>query len=1080
MISIHDIEKEAYKPSIPKAYELFRNGDVEGMHIIRKDPFTVISAQMNGSKRIPYKMKAMINESTNRIIKYECDCPAYEEYSGLCKHCAAMLMEYVKNRDRLPSKPKTTGDASAVLPRTNRTVQNMLNYYGMYEKIPYLQPKIQGKIELIPSLSIQYNHIYAEFRIGASKKYIVKNIHDFAQAVKSSSEYTYGKGLSFYHYEEAFTEESRPFVRFICQMAEANDITFSPYAYGGGSRYRKMLLKGYSLDRFMEFFIGKQLEIELNQVNTYEVVTGRPPAFLNIKEVRGGITLSVSRYIAFSGVENIYYMDSAKLYVAKIAQQRFLNPFRKCFDGTKDGKIFIGEQELPLFCRELLPLLRQQYQVNQNGFDESSYLPDEVNFEIYLDMPQQDMIQGKVYAVYHEKQYNIMEEAKLEQNRNIKEELRVSRAVQSYFNAYDESEHALVLAGEEEKLYQFLCEGIPKLSEYGTVSISDSIKKLKIIPTPHVKIGVSIEGNLLEFELQSKDMPIEKLAEILSKYNRKKRYYRLKDGTFIQMGEELDGLLNLSQTLQLKESDLRKGKIEIPKYRSLYLDGMAKEFGMEIQKDRNFKNLVRNMKTAEENDFEIPKSLDKILRGYQKSGFIWLKTLMQNGFGGILADDMGLGKTLQVIALFQSVYEEQKAKKKEEHGILALVISPASLVYNWQKELERFAPTLPVITVTGSVQERKEKLKEATMENILITSYDLLKRDMEEYQKKNFLIQVVDEAQYIKNATALAAKAVKMIKAGFKVALTGTPIENRLSELWSIFDYLLPGFLYSYTRFREILETPIVGNKDTEAMDRLGKMIRPFVLRRLKKDVLTDLPEKTEKIVYAKMEGEQQELYQAHTERLKLFLEKQSEEELKTAKLYILSELTRLRQLCCNPALLYEDYQASSAKLDICMDTVKMAVEGGHKVLIFSQFVSNFTLLEERLKQEGFSWYRLTGSTKKEERIHLVEQFNQNEVPVFLISLKAGGTGLNLTSADIVIHYDPWWNLAVQNQATDRAHRIGQKNAVTVYKLIIKDTIEEKIVELQEKKSDLAEQVLGKTGLAETGFCKEELLKLLQ
>ena len=312
-------------------------------------------------------------------------------------------------------------------------------------------------------------------------------------------------------------------------------------------------------------------------------------------------------------------------------------------------------------------------------------------------------------------------------------------------------------------------------------------------------------------------------------------------------------------------------------------------------------------------------------------------------------------------------------------------------------------------------------------------------------------------------------------------AATGTPVENRLSELWSIFDYLMPGFLYSYSHFREELEVQIVQHESEEASERLRKMIRPFVLRRLKKDVLRDLPDKLEENMYTRLEGEQQKLYDAHVKRMKLLLDKQSEEEFNTSKIVILSELTKLRQICCDPALLFEEYKGESAKLEMCVDLIRNAVENGHKILVFSQFTTMLSRLADRLENEETAYYMLTGSTGKEKRAKLVEEFNKEDNPtaVFLISLKAGGTGLNLTTADIVIHYDPWWNLAVQNQATDRAHRIGQKNVVNVYKLIAKDTIEENIVKLQEKKHALADQILSGEDMGSGSFSREEILELL-
>jgi SNF2 family DNA or RNA helicase len=482
------------------------------------------------------------------------------------------------------------------------------------------------------------------------------------------------------------------------------------------------------------------------------------------------------------------------------------------------------------------------------------------------------------------------------------------------------------------------------------------------------------------------------------------------------------------------------------------------------------------MKTVEDSDFDIPDSLLYILREYQKRGFLWIKTLKHNGFGGILADDMGLGKSLQVICFLLSEYLEVNPNENRK----ALIVCPSSLVYNWNSEIQKFAPELPVKMVIGTTNERHNMLQSLEEGDILITSYDLLKRDISYYETIEFYTQVIDEAQYIKNSNTQAAKAVKMINAGFKLALTGTPIENRLSELWSIFDYLMPGFLYSYQRFREEIEIPIMTNQEETVVKRLQKMITPFVLRRLKKEVLTDLPDKLEESIFTQLEGEQQKLYDAHVKRLQIMLDKSSEKDFNTSKIQILSELTKLRQICCDPALLYENYTQGSTKIDMCMDLIQNAISSGHKILLFSQFTSLLDNLQKRLVKEQISFYTLTGATSKENRAKMVEQFNKDDIPVFCISLKAGGTGLNLTAADIVIHFDPWWNVAVQNQATDRAHRIGQKNVVNVYKLIAKGTIEENIMKIQEKKKELADQVLSGEGMNIGSFTKEDLLELLK
>lgn len=573
----------------------------------------------------------------------------------------------------------------------------------------------------------------------------------------------------------------------------------------------------------------------------------------------------------------------------------------------------------------------------------------------------------------------------------------------------------------------------------------------------------------------------EELAEIFSSYDRKKKYHRLKNGAFITFNEEQKQVMSALLDVMKNYADKKNpDTIKMPLFRALYLDELlAEKESVELKKNREYRKLIGKMRSYENGDYEVPQSLEAVLREYQRDGFYWIKTLKENGFGGILADDMGLGKTLQILAFLLS--EKEQGKVGDE--LRTLIVAPASLVYNWKKEVERFTPQMSVCVMAGTAHERKELIKNQTSNvDVWITSYDLLKRDIELYQDIVFANEIIDEAQYIKNQTTHAAKSVRLVNSSFRMALTGTPMENRLSELWSIFDYLMPGFLYGYTRFRSEIETPIVSDKDEDAMTRLRAMIHPFILRRLKKDVLKELPEKQEEIVTVALSGEQKKLYQAHSQRLKMFLEDQNDEDFAQNKLQILAELTKLRQLCCGPELLLENYKGENAKLETCIELITQAIAGGHKILLFSQFTSMLDLIGEELKKAKIDYYRIDGSVKKEARMEMVEQFQnpQNQVSVFCISLKAGGTGLNLTAADIVIHYDPWWNKAAQNQATDRAHRIGQKHAINVYQLIAEETIEQKICELQQVKEDLAEEVLSGEGISSTQFNKNEIMNLLE
>jgi SNF2 family DNA or RNA helicase len=401
-------------------------------------------------------------------------------------------------------------------------------------------------------------------------------------------------------------------------------------------------------------------------------------------------------------------------------------------------------------------------------------------------------------------------------------------------------------------------------------------------------------------------------------------------------------------------------------------------------------------------------------------------------------------------------------------------------VLNWESEIHKFSPTLTVLPVIGDAEQRTQAIKKSIGYDVVVTSYDLLKRDIEQYKGKEFRYHIIDEAQYIKNHQTQNAKAVKAIDSMQRFALTGTPIENRLSELWSIFDFLMPGFLYGYTRFRERFETPIVKNGDASALERLGKMTMPFVLRRLKREVLKELPEKTESVLVTTMEEEQRKLYMANLVQAKKQLAQDiAQKGFESSKFAVLAMLMRLRQICCDPSLCYEDYTGGSAKLESCMELLKEATGAGHKVLLFSQFTSMLATIQARLQEEGIRFFTLQGSTPKEKRAAMADSFNRDDTEVFLISLKAGGTGLNLTGADVVIHYDPWWNISVQNQATDRAHRIGQKSSVQVYKLIAKDTIEEKILRLQESKRELADAVIQEGDGIITSMTQQQLMDIL-
>lgn len=1118
MITREKIRKSCMSTTFLRGIDVYGSKKIKDFNLIESE-IDSIEAEVKGSGRNTYSVKISYDTHEDKVISEYCDCPAYHSYNGLCKHCVAVLLKYIdvkvannsiadktgnsvkieqKNidlhyskqldksnhqplRNDLKSKPKLPDNTR----KTSPLMKQLLDKQFVKKAVPMMQGDIYGKVRFQPILVCHSEGIYIEFKIGITHMYILKDVFEFARNLEGNQEYEYGKKLKFIHVINAFAEEDQSLVEFVQNWTSRNkerfmQMSYHNYSYGYiQQKLRTIPLDTRDLEEFLDIMGDRSFTANVNETGEMQwVVTDKElTRSLQITGKNNGLEVKTNKSFGYECIRDYIYFDGGFIHRIGRKELEPISDFVQCMRNMPKQTAFIHKEDIPQFCRELLPTLERFYVCTKNNFNENDYGIVPVTFEIYLDSPQTDYITCKLIAVYGEKKYNVFGTVSDANIRDLIREMEVGQQVSKYFSAFDENEKVMVIADDEEKLYDLLFDGITQLKELGEIYISDSLRRVNVKEAPSIAVGVELTGDLINLRLTAGQMSQEELVEILSKYNKKKKYYRLKNGDFVSVNDEgMGALIEMKEGLGLTEHQIAKGEISIPKYRALYLDSELQENKLlTAAKNKTFKALLRNMKTVEDNDFEVPKSLESILREYQKRGFLWIKTLEYNGFGGILADDMGLGKTLQVITFLLSQYLDSTNNENRR----CLIVSPASLVYNWYSEIEKFAPELPVKMVVGSISERKEIIEHSDTKDILLTSYDLLKRDLENYEGISFAYEIIDEAQYIKNHGTRAAKAVKAINAKCRLALTGTPIENRLSELWSIFDYLMPGFLYSYNKFREEIEIPIVQNKDQKVLDRLQKMIRPFVLRRLKRDVLKDLPDKLEENMYAKLEGEQQKLYDAHVQRMKLLLDKQTDEEFRNSKIQVLSELTRLRQICCEPALVYENYEANSAKADMCMDLIQNAINGGHKILLFSQFTSMLDTLQKRMDKEHISYYSLTGSTSKEKRRELVEAFNRDDTSVFCISLKAGGTGLNLTSADIVIHYDPWWNLAVQNQATDRAHRIGQKSVVNVYKLILKGTIEDKIVKLQEKKLELADQVLSGAGMDSGSFNRSELLELL-
>ena len=1062
----------------------------------------MITATVLDADGSEHETQVSIDEDESQIVGSLCSCSDFYQSEGLCCHCVAILLKYISRRHIQISFPAK---------KQNRIGQTLIESYihqssGTHYPAEASETKVL--IELEPILHKQYHKLSVDFKIGTGKKYVIKDLLEFARLIRQGELFQYGKNLKFFHEPEAFTTESRNMLAFIMQRIEEYEYHFhcvqdSTYRFQTMKALRYLPLSPTAVDMFLNMMIGHTLQFDLDDhIRPIYVTDGDPELTLELKaEDSDTYHLTIEDCLILSGARTFWILKDKILYRCSEAFKKDMQPYLTELNRQKIREITLSEKQLRPFYGSVLKHLEAHTDFHTEGVDLTDYEPPEAHFSIYLDNPAENIISCTAYARYGEETFSLATPISCKDGfRDASMENRILTAIQTYFqpaavSGNEDSPVAdadFIISHDDQAAFLFLEQGLPHFYELAEVFISSNMKRIRILSAPRTAVGVSVSNGLLEIDIHSDSLPYEELAGILNSYRRRQKYYKLKSGEFLKLeNNSLSVLSELADGLRLSEQAIRGGRISVPLYRASYIDAVLTSHNSDIQshRDRYFKSLIRDMKSVADSDYEVPDAMKPILRDYQKTGYRWLCTIAQLGFGGILADDMGLGKTLQIITLLEHARLEAISKTVDltdtaSHTAcpppVSLIVCPSSLVYNWDSEIEHFAPNLKTLLITGTAQERQELLTHYADYDVLITSYDMLKRDIASYDNLHFHFQIIDEAQYIKNHRTQAARSVCSIHSVTRFALTGTPIENRLSELWSIFEYLMPGFLYPYAYFRSELEQPIVENKDQIAATRLQQLVRPFIMRRLKTDVLKELPDKLEHAVYAQMTDEQNKLYTANTLKLQKDLEQQSDSMFKTSKIQILAELTKLRQLCCDPSLIYQNYHGGSAKLDTCIQLIENAMAGGHKILLFSQFTSMLDVIERRLKAERILYYRLDGSTKSEQRTRLVNAFNENKIPVFLISLKAGGTGLNLTGADIVIHYDPWWNAAAQNQATDRAHRIGQTHTVTVYKLIARHTIEEKILELQENKKALSDQILSEEGVTASQLTKEELLKLLQ
>lgn len=969
-------------------------------------------------------------------------------------------------------------------------------YHNGYKKEEAIQKEILEKnIHIEPKIIYDSfkKSIKLEFKIGDKQFYKLKSLTEFYDRMLNHELYRYGAKLEFIHTEEAFSQEDEPLLNYILKYAEI--VKYANEVAGSYGRYMKAINDEYitvsntGLDELFEVLNGKNILLKKDYTEKEVQFSTENPEIrfqleYNEKNDDYKITtnIDVFSYDILEGKEYIYLLIENKLYQCNKSFKDTVIKLLQIFRSNYTQEICFKKEELPSFCSLIFPNIKEQ--VDLSKIDSSlieKYIPEELFVKLYLDIDENNYILADIKFVYGEKEFNPLTDQKQEMARDIAKENEVLDIFVNTGFMLDKENARLILVNEE-KIYQFLSNEIETYMQKFEVLATETFKQKGIRQPKIGNLGVKVEDSLLKIDFSNMDFDIEELKAVMQQYRLKKKYHRLKDGSFLQLedNETMRFISSITDELDVDYRQIEKGEISLPLYRGMYLDRLLKNIKeATITKTGEFKQLVNSIDKKEMNtEINVPDNLNANLRNYQKIGFQWLMALDSYQLGGILADDMGLGKTVQMLAVVLS-YVNNAPKAKP-----SIVVCPSSLSLNWESEIKKFAPTLKCLVIRGCAEERAKQIKKINQHHIIVTSYDLLKRDIDLYKELNYEFKfiIADEAQYIKNNNTQNSKAIKSIQAETRYALTGTPIENSLSELWSIFDFIMPGYLFHYKKFKELYEIPIIRDSDENTMNRLKMLIEPFILRRIKKEVLTELPDKTITILNNEMQEEQLKIYMSYVASAKKeAIREINENGFEKSQIKILALLMRLRQICCHPSLFLENYKGESSKLNQCTEVVKDAVAAGHKILLFSGYTSMFEILEEKLKKEKIKYFKLTGQTKVGDRIKLVDEFNENEdVKVFLISLKAGGTGLNLIGADMVIHYDPWWNLSAENQATDRTYRIGQKKNVQVYKLITKNSIEEKIYELQQKKAKLADNLLSTEATFINRLSKEDIMSLFE
>ncbi len=984
-------------------------------------------------------------ENNKKILRTACDCKNFRSIRS-CKHIAAVILN---NYEEMFGKmfiniPKIS---SSILEKFITSEENII-------KKELTVNLIINVTERKSNYYYYYNSIECTVKIliGDEKLYTLGN---HASAFKS----VYESGEGEVYFGKSFTYNPQKY--YLSSDAETilkayyNTFDDGGYNYINTSSLKKFLNKlknikfvinNYEVDGISEYFPIDTNLIKKNE--TYEL----------------DFDLENIENLIEKDYEYIFY--KGKLYHLNAKEQELIEDLKQ----NELDKLIISKDKLDLFNKGLLKVVRKKLKIDSSVVD--IVLPSIIKAKLYFDIRNEYIISNIVFN-YDDKEIDYFNKSN-EILRDINFETSVLNDIGKYGFILEKDK--LILRDIEQEV-EFLENGLEQLATKYEIFTTEKFKNIKIKKKTSVSSMFGIgQDNILNYNFNLGDINSSELVSIFDSIKDKKKYYRLKNGDIINLKDEsLQELNNLTEELELTDEEIINGKGSILKYRAIYLDSLKKTKYSIISTDNLFDNFIKNFYEYKDSNLSLEDT--SILRDYQLTGVKWLYNLAKTGFGGILADEMGLGKTIQVIYYIKQMLKDSPTSK-------FLIVVPTSLAYNWEHEFDIFASQIKKAICIGSKEKRKHILKDLNKINVIITTYGLLREDEEIYENLNFNTMIIDEAQNIKNNHAGITKVVKSIKADTKFALTGTPLENSILELWSIFDFIMPGYLANLTKFQSKYKIKDFDEDSEILIKGLSKQINPFILRRKKSDVVKELPEKLINDIYIDLKDEQKKLYVAELNRVKEEMDKIIKEEgMNKARFLILQLLTKLRQICIDPSIVYDNYSDGSNKIEQLENIVSEYTKNNHKVLIFSSFKTALNIVKEKLNNAKIKTYMIDGSVPAKTRIEMVDNFNENDdIKVFLIMLKSGGTGLNLASADVVIHLDLWWNPQAENQATDRAHRIGQTNTVEVIHLITKGTIEEKILELQNKKRILSDKLIDgeirdKNVISE--LTKEDIEKLL-